>query len=423
VTTSDEIFAELSDAFGATTIDDPWDVFAEKRRTTPVMEGDIMAEFGLPSFAGRGGERPVYSLFRYDDLTAALKAPSAFSSSIWLETFEPLAGRVILGLDGEEHRKWRGLLLPVFTRKAVESWEEAVVRPLAEQGLEELQDGKRADLVKFAQRFPVRMIYAIIGLSDAEGDYERFQSLALQMMLGLSVESDPEKFDLMMERYQRAMKAAEDLWELVLPVVQKRRAEGADGDDLISHMINAEFEGGHLDDEQIAGFLRALLVAATENVTRMFLNTATLLLERPELLERVREDRSLLAPVTAEAERYESPIGILARITTRDVEVGDTTIPEGAAVILVMASGNRDESVFSDPDSFEPGREEAAKSLSFGAGRHSCPGMNIARAEITNALNVLLDKLPNLRLDPDAEAPRIVGVHARGPATLCVAWD
>ena len=198
--------------------------------------------------------------------------------------------------------------------------------------------------------------------------------------------------------------------------------DGAERDDLISHMIRSEFEGGRLDDEQIANFIRTLLPAATENTTRQFLNCLTLLLQRPQLLDAVGQDRSLLPGALAEGERFDGPVAVLSRISTRDVEVAGVAIPEGSGVALVVNSANRDEDAFADADTFEIHRK-AGVPLVWGLGRHVCPGMNTARSEIGAALEAMLDQLPNLRLDPDAPPPVIRGVHARGPAALNVVWD
>lgn len=423
--TSEELFAELSENFGAASEFDPFAHYAERRRAQPVMAGDIMAELGLPSFAGGGGTRPVYTLFRYADIVAALRDHKTFSSALWLDLFEPLAGRSILGMDGEEHRAWRSALLPVFTRKAVAEWTESIVVPTARDAVARLRASgdRRADLVDFAQRFPMRIIYEIIGLPGDEEIYERFQVLAVSTLIALAPQTDPSKADLAIRNFQRATEAAEQLRQMIAPIVAARRAEGATGKDLISNMIAADFGGGRLNDAQITDFIRGLLQAATDNTTRQFLNTTLLVLERPkEVRDAVRDDRSLLPAAMIEAERYDGPVALLTRITTRDTVVRDVKIPAGSGISLVVNSANRDEDAFTDPEVFDIRRNEATP-LVFGLGRHACAGMNIARSEIQTVLEVMFDQLRNLRLDPDAPAPTIRGVHARAPERLPVVWD
>ena len=422
--TTKELFAQLANTFGATTVEDPWELYARHRRDEPVSDHDVLTDFGLPSFASAGGARPVYSVFRYADVVGALRDHETFANSLWLDLFMPLAGRAILGMDGEEHRAWRGLLLPVFTRKAVGSWTETVIRPTAQRSVAELRDaGNSAELLDFAQRFPVRMIYEIVGLPSGDDEaYDAFQRLAITLLIGLAPPAGEVDAEAAMARFQNAIAASAELLEMILPVVTACRADGAEGDDLISHMIRSEFEGGRLDDEQIANFIRTLLPAATENTTRQFLNCLTLLLQRPQLLDAVGQDRSLLPGALAEGERFDGPVAVLSRIATRDVEVAGVAIPEGSGVALVVNSANRDEDAFADADTFEIHRK-AGVPLVWGLGRHVCPGMNTARSEIAAALEAMLDQLPNLRLDPDAPPPVIRGVHARGPAALNVVWD
>jgi cytochrome P450 len=161
---------------------------------------------------------------------------------------------------------------------------------------------------------------------------------------------------------------------------------------------------------------------ATESTTRLALNTLTTLLRRPELLDEVRRDRSLLTLAIIEAERYEPVVLELPRVTTRDVEVRGVTIPKGAAVMLCVSSANRDEEAFPEPDEFRLDRTNTS-SLTFGFGSHMCVGRTTSRSEIAAMIGALFDRLPGLRLDPDIAPPVIRGVTMRGPDGLHVVWD
>jgi cytochrome P450 len=381
-----------------------------------------MAEFGLPSFVSAGGTRPVFTVYRYDDVAAGLRDHETFASSLWLDLLGPITGRTVLGMDGEEHRRWRGLLLPVFSRKAVETWEETVVRPAARQAVAELRSrGNGADLIGFAQRFPIEVIYQILGLPVDDELYDHFETLALTMLLAFAPQADSSESGGA-DTLQAAIGAAAELGELIEPIVTARRSEGSTGDDLIGQLLRTEFEGRRLDDEQITSFVRSLLPAATDNTTRQLLITAALLLERPDALRAVRDDRSLLPAATLEAERYDGPVAVLSRIATREVEVAGVTIPAGAGVSFAVNSANRDETVFVDPDRFDIGRA-GPKPLTWGWGRHVCPAMNTGRSEIKVGIEALLDGLPGVRLDPDAEPPIIRGLHTRSPAGVHVVWN
>jgi cytochrome P450 len=113
---------------------------------------------------------------------------------------------------------------------------------------------------------------------------------------------------------------------------------------------------------------------------------------------------------------------MFSRFTTADATLAGVAIPAGSVVHLCFGAANRDPGRFDRPDEFDPGRPVSSH-LGFGGGPHVCLGMHVARAEITTAVAALLDRLPDLRLDPDAEAPRIIGMYERGPTAVPVVWS
>jgi cytochrome P450 len=146
-----------------------------------------------------------------------------------------------------------------------------------------------------------------------------------------------------------------------------------------------------------------------------------LLLERPELLARVREDRSLVPKAIDEAVRFEPVATFKVRQAAQDLQLGGMHIPKGAMVQAIVASANRDEEAFENSETFDIQRKPKP-SFGFGFGPHMCIGQFIAKTELTVAVNAVLDLLPNLRLDPDKPAPKITGAQLRGPHSLPVLW-
>ena len=161
--------------------------------------------------------------------------------------------------------------------------------------------------------------------------------------------------------------------------------------------------------------MRSLLPAAGETTTRTF--GSVLLL----LLERVRQNRSLVGKAIDEAVRLEPVATFKVRQAAEDLELGGLQVPKGAMVQAIVMSAHRDEEVFEHPDTFDLDRK-AKPTFGFGFGPHMCIGQYIAKTELTVAVNAVLDLLPNLRLDPDAPAPKITGAQLRGPHTLQVVW-
>ena len=138
------------------------------------------------------------------------------------------------------------------------------------------------------------------------------------------------------------------------------------------------------------------------------------MLTEPSLLDTVQADRGLLRGAFEEALRWEPPISTVVRVARRDCELGGLVIPAGTNVSVSVAAANRDPKRYPDPDRFDPMRTNIAH-LTFGAGPHVCLGMPLARMETTVAINALLDRLPDLRLDLAAPYPSINGVAFRSP--------
>jgi cytochrome P450 len=229
---------------------------------------------------------------------------------------------------------------------------------------------------------------------------------------------DPEKAQA---AQAASMEAARQLFDYILDVVRRRRKSGQQRNDLIGLLVRAERDGKTFTDEDIAGFLRGVLLPATETTTRTFANLLLHLFKNPAVLQRVRADRALIPKALAESMRLEPVAGHLARLAARDMDVGGVMIPAGAAVSLSVMAAQRDETVFENPDFFDMDRP-VKPILGFGFGPHMCLGQSLARIEIEAAMNAVLD-FPNLRLDPDYPEPAMRGMQFRGPDHLHVRWD
>jgi cytochrome P450 len=292
---------------------------------------------------------------------------------------------------------------------------DAIIR---NEYLQPLVASKYADLMDFALHFPIRLIYSLIGFPENEPErVKQVATWALAILAGPQV--DPEKAA---QARSAAMKAAKNLYDAVMEAVVQVRAAGATGEDLISRLIRAEYEGRQLDDHEITTFVRSLLPAAGETTTRTFGSLLVLLLERPELLERVRNDRALIGKAIDEAVRFEPVATFKVRQAAQDLEIDGVKIPKGAMVQAIVMSANRDEDVFEHADMFDIDRKPKP-SFGFGFGPHMCIGQFIAKTEMQVALNAVLDLLPNLRLDPTKPTPKITGAQLRGPHELHVVWD
>lgn len=420
-----QLMAEISDAFQSGAVDDPYPVFAKYREESPVMHGDVLAEFGTPSMAGGfNGERDVYSVFKFEDCLTLLKDSETFASEAVAAAFRPLLGKVLTGVDGEEHSRLRKLLMPGLARQNFDHWGTDIVEPVLRRMVAEVKaQGDRANLTEFVVNFPVRIVYEILGFPT--GDEERFhdfQTKALTILLGFG-STNPAKRDQAAANRERAIAAVRALYDDLLPIVRQRRAEGAPGNSLISHLLRVEEDGESFTDDEVVVFTRSLLPAAAETTTRSFGNVLVLLLNRPEVLAEVRADRTLVMKAISEGSRYEPVSMVAARTTTRDVEVRGVTIPEGSGVTIVKGAGLRDPDAWPDPDTFDIHRPMNKPNIAFGFGPHTCMGMNLAKLQMATALNLLLDELPGLRADETADPLTIRGINLRQPSSIHVRWD
>jgi cytochrome P450 len=311
-------------------------------------------------------------------------------------------GRTIIEMDGKEHARTRALVSAVFSARAIEALQPVITR-LVHERIDTFTGAGRADLVaELTTIFPVQVIAHIVGVPP--GDYARFMRWSLDL---IAFSKDP----------RRGLEASGSLREYLLPIVREHRAEPRD--DVIGRLVSGTVDGVGLTDEEVISFLRLLLPAGAETTSRLMGSMLFALLVERERFERVRGDRALVPWAIEETLRWETPVLFVARMTTRPTEIAGHPIDAGKMVSAVIASANRDETHYADPDRFDLARH-ADDHLSFGFGRHFCLGYHLARMEARTALAALLDRLPDLRLDPEAPAPRITGLAFRSPQTLRV---
>jgi len=367
---------------------DPYPLFAAMRATQPVARVQML-------------NRESTIVSKYDDCLAVLKDAETFSSASNFEVGKVM-GRTLIEMDGKEHTRHRMLVQQVFAAKNLEAL-DPVLRALADELLDALAPAGRADLVAgFTARFPVQVMAHIVGVP--RGDYPQFQSWALDI-IGFARDRD------------RGLAAAAALREYLLPVVRARRAEPRD--DVITKLVTGTVDGVGLGDEEVVSFLRLLLPAGAETTYRLIGTTLFALLTEPGRLARVRADRSLVRWAIEEALRWETPVLFVSRLATRDTVVRDVPVAAGQTLMVVVASANRDEEHYPDPDRYDLDRR-ADDHLSFGFGRHHCLGYHLAMREADVALTAILDRLRELRLDADAPPPRITGLAFRSPTALPV---
>ena len=178
---------------------------------------------------------------------------------------------------------------------------------------------------------------------------------------------------------------------------------------------------GHLTSEEVASNMAILLfggIVTSEGTTSTLLHQ---LLSNPEQLKQVRRDRSLVGNAVDEALRYEPAAAVVDRYATADASVGDVRIDAGDLVRISLSAPNRDPGVFEEPDRFDVTRPNAGAHLTFARGPHICLGIHLARLETATALEVVLDELPGIELDPETTRGP-AGLIFRGPQAVGATW-
>jgi len=336
-----------------------------------------------------------------------LRDNETFSSSGVIAALGPVLGeRVMPGMDEPVHGRLRSLVSKAFSQKAMARWEDELVGRVGNGLIDEFAATGKADLVKeFTFAYPSQIIAGLLGLP--EEDYPQFQRWSISL---LSWIMNPE----------RGLAASAALCEYFAPILEARRVDPKD--DMISRLADAEIDGEKLADEEIFSFLRLLLPAGVETTYRSLGNLLFALLSDPPQLEAIRADRALLPQAIEEAVRWDPPLLTITRVATRDTELGGVQIPQGSSVMPMLGSANRQDDRWPAPDEFDIFRQ-AKGHLGWGHGVHVCLGMHLARLEMRTAINLLLDRLPNLRMDPDGDDPHIRGMVFRSPTSLPVLFD
>jgi cytochrome P450 len=376
----------------------PYPLWARARGECPVFGTDA-ASMGF-------GGRPSFQVTRWDDVESVLRDGQTFSSTINAEHIGQYMGELILAMDGREHRSYRNLVAHAFRASALERWDETLIRPTIGRLLDQIAPRGRADLVAdITSQYPVQVICGLVGVPLE--DSAQFHQWSEQINTG------PLHPDV-------GMAASGAMRDYLAPIVEDRRANPRD--DVISDLVHAEIDGERLTDEKIYGFLRLLLPAGAETTFRVMGNALTALLIHPDVMARVLADRALLPQVIEETLRWESSVTQVSRVATGDAEIGGCPIPKGAALGVITASANHDETRYDHAEHFDVDRP-VQNHLAFGTGQHQCLGMHLARLELRVGLDMILDRLPNLRLDPDEPGPVIAGLAFRGPMSLPVVFD
>ena len=376
---------------------DPYPVYARLREEEPVSWVESVG---------------LWLVTRWDDVNAVDKTPAVFTAETEPSTLNRTFGKNLLGSEGEYHTKIRSIIHPWFRHGAIGHFPDEVISPIANELIDAFAGRGKVDLVaEFAEPLAVRTLRRATGLEGVDDDTLRrwFQELAQGAG---NFEGDPEKQAV-------ADAASRDVNATIAPLLE-RLADEPD-DTLLSSMLHSRVDGQGLTPEEIQANMKVMIVGGLQAVSDAISISTWALLSHPEQADEVRADPELIPHAIEEGLRWYSPVGTSTRQTTRETELHGVTLPEGALVAAVLASANRDPRHWDAPDTYDI-HNHRRPHLAFSAGAHVCVGALLARMQTRRGLRLLLERLPNLRLDPDRPT-EMEGWEFRSPHHLHLRFD
>ena len=380
---------------------DPYPFYAEMRDRYPLYHHEVSG---------------FWMVSRDRDVERIFKDGESFSSRNYEWQNEPLhGGRTMLQLDGREHSAHRTIVGPQFRGAYLEERVRSIVEHTVHRLIDRFGADGEVDLRdRFTKPFPLDVIMYMIGLPLE--DHETFRQW---VDLGIEFQSnfagDPE-----VER--RGLEAQAQFAEYLTPIITARRADP--GEDLLSKMLLGASDGISMEDWEVRAFTSLLVSAGGETTDKALASMVCRLLENPEQMEAVRQDRSLITAALAETLRHSGPVQMIMRQAEYDVELSGGVVPAGGTVACVLGAANRDPDQFDDPDTFDIARHDldvakafnaAADHVEFALGRHFCVGAHLSRVEVEVAMDALLDRFPEMSFAPGFTADGHRRLHPRPP--------
>ena len=320
-------------------------------------------------------------------------------------------GNSILLMDPPDHRRIRGLVAKAFDAKRTEAMRPRV-RDLAHRLVDAFEADGEGDLVKlFTYPLPVIVICEMLGIP--ESDHHLF--LEGSRIAGRVIDPTP----MTPEELADANTGAGETHAYFSALLDARRADPQD--DLLTALVQAETEDGHLSYDELIANVSLLFGAGHETTVNLMGNGLLALWRNPEQLERLRGDLSLMPSAVEEMLRFDSSVQLTGRKALEDLEYAGHRIRKGEQLMALIGAANHDPAAFDEPERFDIARD-GKKPLSFGGGIHLCLGAQLTRVEATEALTVLLERLPQLELEDVTPPERKQTITLRGLETLRARW-
>lgn len=382
----------------------------------PAMKGSLRELLELPPapHAMYENERPHYTVLNYELCNRALRENLLFSSEVYEESpGVRQLGKVILKMVGDEHKRYRKMVQPMFIRpRAMTWWRKNWIENSVAALVERLKTMDRADLnLDLCARLPVSIVTQGMGLNGEDALTFRVHLQKSMMARTLPI--------------GEVMEASAEVQRMLKEVISARREQPRD--DVVTELVRCELEledgsTRPLEDDEIFAYCRLIILAGGGTTWRQLGITLYQLLSNYHLWEACSEDRDLVEPAIEESARWMPTDPVFSRLVKEDVELEGVAIPAGSRLDMCLGAANRDPAVWDNPDVYDIYRPRGDKPhLGFGMGPHRCLGLEVAKQEMVVAINALLDTFPDLRLDEAAPEPQLLGgLEQRGMSAIPV---
>jgi len=310
----------------------------------------------------------------------------------------------LVGEERLEHRRW---WLQIFNPREIERYRAGVVSEIVEATIGDIAPRGRAELVQdYAERVSDRVIAGVLGLPWRDNDYMtelRTNLNKIEHYKGI-VYLKPEEA---IPHAEIALAATYEVDRLLHPYMEERKT--TNDDSIISRVWRDAALDGWTEDSRY-GLVRTFFAGGSDTTRTSMVNTLHLLLTTPRMLQKIRHaDARTVGNFIEEALRLVGTVHFRNRICQRDVDLEGAQVHEGDKVAAVIGSGNRDATRFDDPDEVNLERKNPRQHLAFSVGIGACAGSPLARVELQEGVSRIVNRLENLRLDPDAPKPGLEG--------------
>jgi cytochrome P450 len=339
----------------------------------------------------------IHHVYGYDDAEKIMLDPATFSSNsqrLMPSKFKfasELTDGNMVRLDPPEHTDLRKLVNRAFMPRMVAGLESRIAA-LTHELLDEVGDADRMDLVDvLAYPLPVIVIAEMLGVPGSDRVW-------FKQLMTKHLNSDKDALEDVAAAMEQRIADIKQLRAYLGEHAAERRR--APREDLLTALVEAEVDGERLSDAQVVNFANLLLIAGHVTTASMLANTVVALDINPVQAKRIREDRTLVPGAIEESLRMYPPFQRIIRATMVDTELSGHKIPRDRLVSVWLGAANREERIFANPHEFDPTRDINLH-LAWGHGVHFCLGTPLSRMEGRVAQNILFDRYPAMRTDPE----------------------